>query len=141
MAELDDRLNKLVSGYYNANLAEIDAESLRTTWNYSGFSKAQHEPWSSFILEQRSISIWMQRAVYYLIHHSVVTPDYTNLYDILGMVGGEDLTWQAIIAAWTANDFEGRAWTIATIDRMRQILWDEPFNVQWAARPEAIPPT
>lgn len=47
-----------------------------------------------------------------------------------------ELTWQKIIEAWIANDFEGRAATIATIDRMRQILWDEPFYVAWAARPE-----
>lgn len=47
-----------------------------------------------------------------------------------------ELTWQKICEAWIANDFEGRAPTIAIIDRMRQILWDEPFNVVWAARPE-----
>ncbi len=45
-----------------------------------------------------------------------------------------ELTWQAICEAWVKNDFEGRDWTIAIIDRMRQILWDEPFNVQWAAK-------
>ncbi len=47
-----------------------------------------------------------------------------------------DVTWQQIVEAWVKDDFEGRAMTIATIDRMRQILWDEPFSVQWAARPE-----
>lgn len=47
-----------------------------------------------------------------------------------------ELTWQKICEAWIKNDFEGRAFTIATIDRMRQILWDEPFFVAWAARPE-----
>lgn len=47
-----------------------------------------------------------------------------------------DLTWKAICEAWIKNDFEGRAPTIAIIDRMRQILWDEPFYIQWAARPE-----
>lgn len=48
----------------------------------------------------------------------------------------EPLTWQAICEAWVSNDFEGRTWTIGIIDRMRQILWDEPFNLTWAARPE-----
>lgn len=47
-----------------------------------------------------------------------------------------ELTANKIAEAWMANDFEGRAITIAMIDRMRQIIWDEPFNVQWAARPE-----
>ena len=46
-----------------------------------------------------------------------------------------ELTWQKICEAWAANDFEGRAVTIAFIDRMRQILWDEPFSALWAARP------
>jgi len=46
------------------------------------------------------------------------------------------VSWQAICEAWTADDFEGRFWTIAVIDRMRQIIWDEPFFISWAARPE-----
>lgn len=50
-------------------------------------------------------------------------------------LGGE-VTWQSIVEAWIKDDFEGRAPTIAVIDRMRQILWDEPFSVVWAARPE-----
>lgn len=46
------------------------------------------------------------------------------------------LTFEKIVEVWIADDFAGRALTIATIDRMRQILWDEPFNVVWSARPE-----
>lgn len=46
------------------------------------------------------------------------------------------VTWQTICEAWVANDFEARFWTIGIIDRMRQILWDEPFDLTWAARPE-----
>ncbi|GAI81142.1 unnamed protein product, partial [marine sediment metagenome] len=46
------------------------------------------------------------------------------------------VTWKSICEAWLKDDFEGRAPTIAIIDRMRQILWDEPFNIIWAARPE-----
>ncbi|GAJ24507.1 unnamed protein product, partial [marine sediment metagenome] len=49
---------------------------------------------------------------------------------------GDGVTWKSICEAWLKNDFEGRAPTIAIIDRMRQILWDEPFNIIWAARPE-----
>jgi len=47
-----------------------------------------------------------------------------------------ELTWKDIVEAWIKDDFAGRAPTIAVIDRMRQILWDEPFSVLWAARPE-----
>ena len=57
-----------------------------------------------------------------------------------GLIEGAEppaLTWKAIAEAWIANDFEGRAVTIAIIDRMRQLIWDEPFYIQWAARPES----
>ena len=47
-----------------------------------------------------------------------------------------EVTWQVICEAWIKNDFEGRATTIALIDRMRQILWDEPFYAVFAGRPE-----
>ncbi len=48
----------------------------------------------------------------------------------------EELTWKTICEAWAKDDFEGRFHTIAFIDRMRQIIWDEPFNILWAAKPE-----
>lgn len=47
-----------------------------------------------------------------------------------------EVTYKSIVEAWIKDDFEGRDITIAVIDRMRQILWDEPFSVVWAARPE-----
>lgn len=47
-----------------------------------------------------------------------------------------DITWRAICEAWVANDFEGKEWTIAIIDRMRQLMWDEPFSIKWAANPK-----
>ena len=61
---------------------------------------------------------------------------------IVGNLDGEppvpyELTYQKIVEAWGANDFEGRTVTIAFIDRMRQLIWDEPFNVVWAAKPES----
>lgn len=59
---------------------------------------------------------------------------HTGLID-----AGGDITWQAICEAWVSNDFEGRMPTIAIIDRMRQILWNEPYKVTWAARAEEIP--
>jgi len=50
----------------------------------------------------------------------------------------EALTWQSIIEAWMVNDYEARTWTIAIIDKMRQICWDEPYNIIFAARPEDV---
>ncbi len=48
-----------------------------------------------------------------------------------------ELTWQKICEAWVANDFEGKEWTIAVIDRMRTLMWDKPFDIKWAASPTA----
>jgi len=48
-----------------------------------------------------------------------------------------ELTAEKICLAWAANQFEDRALTIAFIDRMRQLIWDEPFFVAWAAKPES----
>jgi len=47
-----------------------------------------------------------------------------------------EVTWQAIAEAWLVNDFECRAVTIAFIDRMRQLLWNEPFSAVFASKPE-----
>lgn len=47
-----------------------------------------------------------------------------------------ELTAEKICEAWAADNFQARALTIAFIDRMRQLIWDEPFFVAWAARPE-----
>ncbi|MBA7713002.1 hypothetical protein ES703_121997 [subsurface metagenome] len=46
-----------------------------------------------------------------------------------------EVTWQGICAAWANNNFEGKEWTVACIDRMRTLMWDEPFNIKWAASP------
>jgi len=48
-----------------------------------------------------------------------------------------ELTAIKICEAWAKNSFEERALTIAFIDRMRTLIWDEPFYVVWAARPES----
>lgn len=47
-----------------------------------------------------------------------------------------ELTAKNICEAWAKDGFHDRALTIAFIDRMRQLIWDEPFFVAWAARPE-----
>lgn len=48
-----------------------------------------------------------------------------------------ELTAIKICEAWAEDNFEERALTIAFIDRMRQLIWDEPYYVKWAARPES----
>ena len=47
------------------------------------------------------------------------------------------LTWKKICEAWAEDDFAGKEWTIACIDHMRKLMWDEPFNIIWASKPES----
>ncbi|GAH82630.1 unnamed protein product [marine sediment metagenome] len=47
-----------------------------------------------------------------------------------------EVTYKSIAEAWLKDDFKGRAVTIAFIDRMRQLLWDEPFSATFSAKPE-----
>lgn len=61
------------------------------------------------------------------------TPNAIIPYYFTNYVG---VTWKSIVEAWVKDDFEGRAWTIGVIDRMRQMCWDEPFDLTWAAKPE-----
>jgi len=46
------------------------------------------------------------------------------------------LTAEKICEAWAKDDFNFAPVTIAFIDRMRQLIWDEPFNAVWASAPE-----
>lgn len=61
------------------------------------------------------------------------SPNYLLPYYLTNYAG---ITWESIVEAWVKDDFKGRFWTIGVIDRMRQIMWDEPFDITWAARPE-----
>lgn len=46
------------------------------------------------------------------------------------------LTAKKICEAWAVDDFNFAPVTIAFIDRMRQLIWDEPFLAVWSAKPE-----
>jgi len=46
-----------------------------------------------------------------------------------------ETTWESICEAWIKNNFEGRKWTIAFIDQMRKIIWDEPYDIRFAEEP------
>lgn len=85
---------------------------------------------------------FMLDALNYVLDYNQSAYDRSYMYESIYWAWKEvwgveeyELTWQKICEAWAANDFEGRAVTIAFIDRMRQILWDEPFSALWAARP------
>lgn len=46
-----------------------------------------------------------------------------------------ELTAQKICEAWAKDDFAGKEWTVACIDRMRTLMWDKPFDIRWATSP------
>lgn len=47
-----------------------------------------------------------------------------------------ELTWRKICEALAKDDFESRYWTIAIIDHMRTLIWNKPFNIIWASKPD-----
>lgn len=75
-------------------------------------------------------------AVGFLAYQSSGCLRDADILHFLDYFSGGEVTWQAICEAWVKDDFEARFWTIGVIDRMRQIMWDEPFDLTWAARPE-----
>lgn len=131
-------LNQIATNYLNAaaSLADVDVHVAQALVHYG--NNADHAAIYQLIMGLYDASLcigyltWKQGAYtygavpYFLSEHTVAE--------------GAGVTWQSIVEAWIKDDFAGRVPTIAVIDRMRQILWDEPFFVQWAARPErAIP--
>ncbi len=89
--------------------------------------------WNRYVLSELLFS------VQYFIYGGVVMDGYktwrllhTGLYE-----QEAEVTWKAICEAWVADNFEGKKWTIACIDHMRKLMWDQPFSIQWAAQPKA----
>ncbi|GAJ06186.1 unnamed protein product [marine sediment metagenome] len=76
----------------------------------------------------------LSAAMTWLTYQTTDNPKSADLLYYLDNYAG--VSWKAIVEAWSADDFEGAGITIAFIDRMRQLIWDEPFNVIWAAKPE-----
>jgi len=107
----------------------------------SGYAQAKNEGIGYVAVANRLVLSELIESVQWFIYGYTSSFNYSywgqihqGLYESAGAV-----TWKTICEAWLKNDFEGRAPTIAIIDRMRQILWDEPFNISWAARPEKQP--
>jgi len=107
----------LASGYF------IDAEYWRVGFNWS-------KSLMSLIDGCQALGVAID-AMY--LYNNAYEPRYAVPYYLNNHVG---VTWKSICEAWVRDDFEGRFWTIGIIDRMRQIMWDEPFDLTWAARPE-----
>lgn len=104
----------------------------------SMYDRNQHGGIGHVVVANRYVLSQLLEAMQYFVY------DYVNPFNCdvwywihLGLHNrASPVTWQTIVEAWVADDFEGRFWTIAIIDRMRQIIWNEPFDITWASRPE-----
>lgn len=109
----------------------LASERLSASWNLWGGGASMDHLTIEALIEATD---YLSDAIWYLY---VMSGGYEYLYALpyfMKTYGG--VTWQAICEAWAKDDFAGRAPTIAFIDRMRQLIWDEPFSVRWAAKPE-----
>jgi len=105
-------------------------------WVHATASEWQDAFWDTKLAIQA-----LAAAVYLIIDCGEAAWDQSHYYESFywaAQSGGleYELTWQKIVACWAKDDFEGRFWTIAFIDRMRQLIWDEPFKIAWASRPQ-----
>jgi len=130
----EDLLVRLASNYYYANYYRgklaVNKENARVWYNYPPSLSNLYEcvGWLLTCLDNTS-----SLTQYLISRQGAIDPPYNIIYFLSEFTG---VTWKSICEAWIKDDFEGRVVTIATIDRMRQILWDEPFSIKWAARPE-----
>jgi len=104
----------------------------------SSYDLSQHGGIGYIVFSHRAVLQDLIEAMQWFVYGFSSSFNYSKWIDVhLGLYNNvPEITYQAIVEAWIKNDFEGRALTIGVIDRMRQILWDEPFSVVWAARPE-----
>lgn len=104
----------------------------------SAYNLSAHGGVGYVCIANRAVLHDLIEAMQYFVYGQVNVFNYTKWFYVhKGLYDKEAaITWKAICEAWVKNDFEGRFWTISIIDRMRQIMWNEPFDIQWAARPE-----
>ena len=126
--------------WYDCDACRVDLSLARA--DYNGISAMAFVGAQKFaIYAIRGAFDGLIDAVYHLISHQEGSPFNYNCYMALKEAdeytdgGNGGITWQAICEAWVANDFEGKEWTIACIDQMRKLMWDEPFSIQWASNP------
>lgn len=133
-----DNINLLNTwaGYCSGLLSDLeddlDDRSITT------FNLTQHGGIGYVCIANRAVLHDLIEAMQYFVYGQVNVFNYTKWFYVhKGLYDKEaEITWKSICEAWVKNDFEGRFWTIGIIDRMRQILWNEPFDLTWAARPE-----
>lgn len=120
--------------HYQLTRADIDLNAAWSNWNEPN----DHTAIQYTMMAMRHII----DAGYYLLSEGSPIAFYPTAIYALRMAWQytiEDfptVDYKAICEAWGEDDFKGASVTIAFIDRMRQLIWDEPFYALWAARPE-----
>ena len=141
MALLDD-INTLNQWANESRILLYNLEDDLPSQAFSGFFNQTHEYIATYVVNNRNALLQLIESMQWFIYGYTTSYNYVYWRNVhLGLYENvPEITWKTIVEAWAKDDFEGRFWTIATIDRMRQIMWDEPFNVMWAARPEEQEP-
>jgi len=129
----DECLSSLDINYQNAHTDNDNARA----YGFSAYEHWEHSETLPAIEDLTWGVIYLHYAVASLIYRTDGNDRYADILYYLENYAGGELTWKTICEAWVKDDFEGRRWTIACIDHMRKLMWDEPFTIQWAAKPEA----
>lgn len=106
---------------------EFDDWILTQYWLESNVAKCLNDCRQAIMATNLGIRAFLDRYTWYDYYY--IIPYWMSHY-------GGAVTWESICEAWMKDDFDGAAPTIAFIDRMRQLIWNEPFYVAWAAKPE-----
>lgn len=134
-----DYINDLNTWGNTCRLSIVNLEDELDWRELSQYNMGQHGGIGWVAYANRQVIADLIEAMQYFVYGGSDSFRYDTWFKVhWGLFYQEsEVTWQAICEAWVKDDFEGRGWTIAVIDKMRQIVWDEPFDIQWAAMPDA----
>ena len=124
-----ENLNKLIYNYDKA----FDKAGAISNWRSSMLQSSGAEDWASAFSFCSYALNAINQSLDYLISWSSSSPDiFVLTYFLTNYTIAEapeiDLTWEAIVAAWSEADRLGRLWTVLSIDSMRKEVWNEPVT-------------
>jgi len=129
LADLNEHWDAASSHAQNLTININEATAFNLDW-YDGSSMWYAQ--NAIIAALNDIEGVIAKVVYY---HWWFEPHFEILYYMVHHTGGA-VNWKSICEAWVKNDFEGKEWTIACIDQMRKLMWNKPFDIKWAAKPD-----
>ena len=126
----EDLLARLASNYYWANYYR---KSLAVNINNASHSLGEGDIPSAVGWCITCLINCSQIFTQMIGRQGAISPNYNLIYFLSKYTS---VTWKSICEAWAKDDFEGKEWTIACIDHMRKLMWDKPFSIIWASKPE-----